>query len=111
MRCAHCDTRLGGLLGAFRARAVSCPDESCGAQVCIDCMTELAETRESGFGPFRRGVLEVRCPRCSAMLHRTEFPSELQQAARSAVGAGRKKVRELLLKAGLESLQRQGRRG
>lgn len=106
MRCFRCETPVGGLLGALRARAVECPNAECEVVYCVNCLPQLAHSFEEGFGPLRRGVLELRCDECDTVIQRTEFRSELEMAARDAVSTGAKRVKTLLARRGIEQILR-----
>lgn len=104
MRCYHCEAPMGGLFGLLRARGVECINEECGEVYCVSCLPELAHSFEEGIGPFRHGVLELRCLACETVLRRTEFRPEWEMSARDIVQKGVHRVKQKLAERGLESL-------
>jgi hypothetical protein len=71
--------------------------------LCIACLHSLARTQEKGFGPFKRAAIEVHCPECESLIHRTEFPSELEQSARDVLAIGRERAERAMKAVGIET--------
>lgn len=97
MRCSLCNDSTGGMLGALRARGISCSNPSCDAVYCSNCLALLASSHDEGLGPLKHAVLELRCSACQTVLQRVVFRTELQAAALDAVKLGRTQVHALLL--------------
>lgn len=110
MRCYHCEAPMGGLFGLLRARGVECSNEDCGEVYCVSCLPELANSFEEGIGPFRHGVLELRCLACETVLRRTEFRPEWEMSARDALQRGLGRVQQKLAEHGVRTLLKANRR-
>lgn len=85
---------------------MECPNEDCDAVYCVNCLPRLTHSFEEGLGPLRRGVLELRCQACNAVLQRTEFRSEIEMAARDLVQEGSRRIRTALTRHGVRQLLR-----
>lgn len=100
MRCFLCNDPVGGMLGALRARGISCSSSTCNAVYCSRCLASLASSYDEGIGPLKHAVLELRCSSCGTVLQRVVFRTELQAAALDAMKLGRFRARRLLRQGG-----------